>query len=150
MVIVFYPISVFVDPKPYLVVESGQCFSELIETTETIDSLLQQELLYKNLENYAEGRRGKPDVSMLVAVTEAAVALVEMQTQLGDLSIQRRVILQRKWLWRQVRMVDGRYAHNSSMTVKTRISKTGLQAVRRTSLWKLTGSEAQGGRTMID
>ena len=137
LVIVFYPISVFADAKPYLIVQSHQCFSELVKTTETIESLLQQDLLHKNLENYAEGRRGKPDMSMLVAVTEAAVALAEMQTQPGDLSRKRWVILQRKWLWRQVRMVDGRYAHNSSMTVKTWFSKTGLQAVHRTSLCKV-------------
>ena len=51
VVFVFYPISVFADPKISLVAESRQCFSELIKTTETIESLLQQELLYKNLEN---------------------------------------------------------------------------------------------------
>ena len=76
----FYPISVLSDPKPSLIGESHQCFSELIKTTETIESLLQQDLLHKNLENYAESRRGKPDMSMLVAVAEAAVALAEMQT----------------------------------------------------------------------
>ena len=89
-------------------------------------------------------------MSMIVAVLEAAVALGEMHTQPGDLSRKRRVILQRKWLWRQVRMVDGRYAHNRSMTVKTRFSKAELQAVHRTSLWKLTWSEDQGSRTMTD
>ena len=48
-----------------LVVESRPS----IKRTETIKSLSQQDFLYKNLENYAENRRGKPDMSMLVEVT---------------------------------------------------------------------------------
>ena len=59
--------------------------SELVRTTETIESLSQRDLLCKNLENFAENRRGKPDMSMLVEITEEAVALAEMQTQPVDL-----------------------------------------------------------------
>ena len=84
MVIVFYPIPVFVDPKPFWLIESRPSISELIKMTETIESLSQQDLLCRNLENYAESRRGKPDMSMLAEVAEAAVAIVEMQTQPGD------------------------------------------------------------------
>ena len=67
------------------VVESQPSVSELIKTTEAIESLSQQDLLHKNLENYAESRRGKSEMSMLHEITAEAVALAEMQTQQVDL-----------------------------------------------------------------
>ena len=118
LVIVFHPIFVFVDPKPFLlVVESRHSVLELIKMTETIECLSQQYLPHKNLENYAKNRRGKSDMSMLVEVTEAAVALAEMQTRKTDSLPKTNVWsqmekLQRKWLSRQVKMVSGRDAHN--------------------------------------
>ena len=41
----------------------------------------QQELLYKNLENYAENQRGKSEMSMLDEIAAEAAAWAEMQTQ---------------------------------------------------------------------
>ena len=64
-----------------MVVESRPNVSELVKTTETIESLSQQNLLNKNVENYVENRRRKPDMGMLVEITAEAVALAEMQTQ---------------------------------------------------------------------
>ena len=84
-----YP-CVFVGPKPFWLTENWLCVSELIKATETIESLSQQDLLYRNLENCAESRRGKLDKSMLAEVAEAAVASAEMQTQPGDLPHCRR------------------------------------------------------------
>ena len=43
----------------FLVVESRPSVLEPVKTTETIESLSQQDLLYKNLENYAVNQRGK-------------------------------------------------------------------------------------------
>ena len=54
---------------------------------ETIESQSQQDLLGKKLENYAEARRSNPVMSMLAEVTEAAVALADMQTQPENLLI---------------------------------------------------------------
>ena len=71
--------------RALLVVESRPSVSELVKTTETIENLSQQGLLYKNMENYAENRRGKPEMSMLVEITAEAVALAEMQTRPVDL-----------------------------------------------------------------
>ena len=78
--IVFYLIFLFVDPKSFWLLKARLVVLELIKTTETIESPSQQDLLYKNLENYAESRRGKLDMSMVVEVTEATVALAELQT----------------------------------------------------------------------
>ena len=64
-----------------MVVESRPSVSEYVKTTETIESLSQQDSPYKNMENYAENRRGKPEMSMLAEITAEAVALAEMQTQ---------------------------------------------------------------------
>ena len=69
----------------WLVVESRPSVSELVKTTETIESLSQQDVLYKNLENYAENQRGTSEMSMLDEVAAEAVALAEMQTQVRDL-----------------------------------------------------------------
>ena len=92
----------------WLVVESRPSVSELVKTTETIESLSQQDVLYKNLENYAENQRGTSEMSMLDEVAAEAVALAEMQTQVGDLPTavdsmdaetkKIRVISQRGWL----------------------------------------------------
>ena len=120
--------------KALFVVESRPSVSGLIKTTETIESLSQQDLLYKNLES----RRGKPDMSMLAEVAEAAVALAELQTQPEDLptAVHSEVVetvkvvgqIVKKMAWRQVRTVDRQGARNRSMTVRTQCSKVGLQA----------------------
>ena len=79
VVTVFYPIFVFVDPEPIV--------SELVKTTNTIQSLSQQDLLHKNLEHYAENQRGKSEMSMFDEIAAEAAALAEMQTQPVELAI---------------------------------------------------------------
>ena len=67
-----------------MVVESRPSVSELVKTTETVESLSQKELLYTNLENYAESQRGKSEMSMLDEIAAEAAAVAEMQTQVED------------------------------------------------------------------
>ena len=57
VVIVFYPC--FCGSRALLVVESLPSVLELVKTTETIESLSQQDLLCKNLKKYAINQRGK-------------------------------------------------------------------------------------------
>ena len=64
--------------------ESLPSVSESVKTTETIESLSQQDLLCKNLESYAEKQRGKSEMSMLDQIAAEAAALAEMQTQVED------------------------------------------------------------------
>ena len=85
VVTVVYPIFCVCGSRALLVVESRPSVSELVKTTETIESLSQQDLLYKKMENYAENQRGKPEMRMLVEITAEAVASAEMQTRPVDL-----------------------------------------------------------------
>ena len=65
--------------------EFAQLRVSTVKTTETIESLTQQDLLYKNLENYAGNQRGESGMSMLDDVAAEAAALAEMQTQVEDI-----------------------------------------------------------------
>ena len=101
--------------------------------------------------NYAEARRGVQVMSMLRRGSgrdaDPAGRLSHCGRQMWwSKPGKRRVMLHRKWLSRQVRMVGARDAHKRSMTAKTRFTKTGLPS---TEPRKLTWSEAQGSRTMI-
>ena len=81
-----YPL--FDGSRALLVVESQPGVSELVKTTKTIESVSQEDLLCCTRiwkKTYAENRRGKPDISMLVEITEEAVALAEMHTQTENL-----------------------------------------------------------------
>ena len=51
---------------------------------ETIESQTQQDLLYKDLENYADARRNDPARTMLAEVAEAAMMQAEAETQPDD------------------------------------------------------------------
>ena len=75
----------FLVQKPFgIEMEFGQLRVSTVKTTDTIESLTQQELLYKNLENYAGNQRGESGMSMLDNVAAEAAALAEMQTQVVD------------------------------------------------------------------
>ena len=95
VVIVFYLVLVFCGSRAVLVVESRPSVVEFVKTTETIESLSQEDLLYKNLENYGMNLRGKSEMSMLDEVAAGAAALAEMQSHVGRIptavdSMERR------------------------------------------------------------
>ena len=77
-------------------------------------------------------------MSKLVEVTEAAVALVKMQTQRGDIPTTEDCVVVETvkvagYIMKNVAVATS--AHNRSMTVNRHFSKVGLQAVHRTSPW---------------
>ena len=165
VVTVCYPIFCVCGSRALLVVESRPSVPELVKTTETIESLSQQDSLYKNMENCAENRRGKPEMSMLAEITAEAVALAEMQTQPVDLptsvdSVEVETI-----------QMTGHIVKNMAVAVATG-EDGGLagcpqqvddcenpvfegrnpgcasdEPMERTNLRQLTWSEAQGSRT---
>ena len=76
----------FVVQKPFgFEMEFAQLRVSTVKTTETIESLTQQELLYTNLKNVAGNQRGEPGMSMLDDVAAEAAALAEMQTQVVEI-----------------------------------------------------------------
>ena len=88
MEIVFYPLLVFLDPKPFLFVESRDLVSELMKNGGNHrEPVTARFVAQESGKLRRETRRSNPVMSLLAEVTEAAVVLAEMQTQPGSFLI---------------------------------------------------------------